>query len=198
MGLLGVKLKSEAHVRNLVLLAAGVAALVLSGCETATPYQPASASAEASGGYRDQQIEPNRWRVSFSGNSLTTRDTVERYLLFRSAQLTLQQGYDWFETASRQTDPHTSYTGDLGGYWGPQWGLYGRWGWRYGYWGGAGWDGWDGGPVDIQQVTRYDASAEIIMGRGPKPADPRAFDAHAVSASLQPSIRYPESAQARS
>lgn len=183
-------------MRKVLLLAV---ALALAGCETATPYQPANApGAETSGGYSDQQIEPNRWRVSFSGNSLTSRDTVERYLLFRAAQLTLQQGYDWFETTDRHTERKTDYVGDVGwgGYWGPRWGLYGPgWGWRYGYWGGPGWAGWEGaGPVDIEQVRRYDASAEIVMGKGAKPTgDQHAFDAHAVVANLGPSIRYPDS-----
>jgi hypothetical protein len=178
------------------LLAA--AALMLTACETATPYQPANAPGDqATGGYSDQQIEPDRWRVTFSGNDLTGRDTVNRYLLFRAAQLTLAQGYDWFQTADRHTDKQSSFVGEQGwgGDWGPQWGLYRRgYGWGYGYWGGAGWGGpwWGGGPVDVEQVSQYRATAEIIMGRGPKPTNgPRAFDAHSVIANLQPTIKYP-------
>lgn len=186
-----------------LFLTAAVAALMLSGCETATPYQPLSAHAQASGGYSDQQVEANRWRVTFAGNSLTSRETVERYLLFRAAQLTVNQGYDWFTTVQRHTNTQTDYIGDeggWGGYWGPDWGLYRRgYGWGWGYWGGPGpgWagfgPGWGGGPVDIEQVTQYQASAEIVMGHGQKPADdPRAFDARAVIAHLQPSIIYPK------
>lgn len=184
--------------------ALSLTALPLAACETATPYQPANApSDQASGGYSDQRIEPGRWRVSFSGNDLTSRDTVEKYLLFRAAQLTLSRGYDWFETADRHTERKSDYIGDAGwgGYWGPQWGLYSpAWGWGYGYWGGPGWAGWEGpAPVDIQQVSRYRASAEIVMGHGPKPAnDLRAFDAHAVVQNLQASIKYPGSQGARS
>ena len=33
----------------------------------------------------------DRWKVSFSGNSLTDRNTVETYLLYRAAELTDQQ-----------------------------------------------------------------------------------------------------------
>ncbi len=175
------------------------AALTLTACETATPYQPANTQGDqVSGGYSDQQIEPDRWRVSFAGNDLTSRDTVEKYLLFRAAQLTLAQGYDWFETTDRHTERKTDYVGDAswGGYWGPQWGLWSpRVGWGYGYWGGPGWAGWEGpGAVDIEQVRRYNASTEIVMGRGPKPAnDPKAFDAHAVVQNLQGSIKHPKS-----
>ena len=64
-----------------VLLVSGA---VLAGCETATPYQPLGApGAQASGGYFDHQIEANRWQIGFKGNDLTSRETVERYLLYR-------------------------------------------------------------------------------------------------------------------
>jgi hypothetical protein len=181
-------------IRRLMIIAA--AGLALTACETATPYQPAGApGAQASGGYSDQQIEANRWRVTFAGNSLTSRETVERYLLFRAAQLTVDQGFDWFEAVDRHTNQQTSFVGDTpyggwGGYWGPRWGLYRPgFGWGYGYWGDPFW----GGPVDVEQVSRFEASAEILMGHGPKPAsDPRAFEARAVLSHLGPSIKYPK------
>ncbi len=169
--------------------------LLLSACETATPYQPITpAHAQASGGYSEQQIEGDRWRIDFAGNSLTSRQTVERYLLFRAAQLTLKQGCDWFETADRHTDKSTSYDGDpiLAGWGGPYWGFYEPgYGWGYGYWGGP-FDGWGGGPSDITAVTRYTATVEIIIGRGPKPNALRAYDAHEVVRYLQPTIIYPK------
>jgi hypothetical protein len=45
--------------------------------------------------------------------------------------------------------------------------------------------------LDVEQVSQYSASAEIVMGHGPKPTDPRAFDAHAVVSHLQATIKYP-------
>jgi hypothetical protein len=54
------------------------------------------------------RIETNRFRVSFAGNSMTSRETVERYLLFRAAEITLQQGYDGFEMADRSTERHSN------------------------------------------------------------------------------------------
>ena len=80
----------------------GLAALALLGaCATATPYQPATPNAR---GYSNQQIESNRWMVSFAGNSLTDRQTVETYLLYRAAELTSQNGYDYFRVVRRATD----------------------------------------------------------------------------------------------
>ena len=46
--------------------------------------------------------------------------------------------------------------------------------------------------MDVRTVDRFEASAEIVMGKGAKPVgDPRAFDAHAVIDSLRPKIQYP-------
>lgn len=167
------------------------AVLALAGCETATPYQPAGAhNTSAGGGYSETQIEGDRWRVSFAGNALTSRDTVERYLLYRSAELTLQHGYDWFAATERATDKKTETYVDpyFGAYWGPRWGFYRRgYGWGYGRWGDPFW----GGPLDVEQTSEYRASAEVVMGKGPKPADHHAFDAHSVIEHLGPTIQRP-------
>lgn len=169
------------------------AALTLSACSTATPYQPATKTSSGYG-YSDQRIENDRWRVTFAGNSLTTRQTVESYMLYRAAQLTLDNGFDWFDTVDRHTQGATEVigTGDpwwgpYGPYWRPYWRFYGRGGW--GAWGaGPGWGEWD-----ATTITRYEASTEIVMHHGPKPADnARAFDAHQVLNNLGPHIVTPD------
>ncbi len=193
------------------LIAVAAAALTLSACETATPYQPIAAQkATSSGGYSEQQIEANRWKVDFSGNSLTSRQTVERYLLFRSAQLSLAQGFDWFQAVDRHTERKTDYYGDadpfFGGWGGgPSWSLYrSGFGWGsgfggYGGFGGFGYGdgfggGFGGGAFDIDQVSRYQASVEVLMDHGPKPANnPHAYDARSVIEHLQGTIQYPKS-----
>src|SRR5258706_15466739 len=78
--------------KSAAVLAALSLSLGLAACETATPYQPNIRGQAASGGYSDVRIEPDRWRVTFSGNSMTSRETGEGYLLFRAAELTLQNG----------------------------------------------------------------------------------------------------------
>ena len=191
-------------MKRLTIAAAVSAALALSACATATPYQPLQRGSAASGGYAERQIEENRWQVTFSGNSLTNRDTVERYLLYRAAELTLTQGYDWFEMVDRQTDRDTRVYRDTfydpwyGPWWGPTWRINrrGYWGGGWGPWGPwgrwGGWGGWGGGAFDYTEITRYEARAEIFMGRGPKPADnPRAFDARDVTVRLGPTIVRP-------
>jgi len=189
--------KRSAGIAAALVLAAGLAA-----CATPTPYQPNIRGQQTSGGYSEVRIEPDRFRVNFAGNSLTSRETVEGYLLFRAAELTTQQGYDWFSIEDRHTDKNVRtyvepdpfyrpWYGPSFGYWRPSWRYYGR---------GFGWRGWDpfwGDPfwadrVDVRTIEKFEASAEIIMHKGQKPSgDPRAFDARAVIESLKPRIQYP-------
>ncbi len=181
-----------------------VGAMALAACATPTPYQPATGQGFYRNGYSDQQIEPNRFQVSFSGNDLTSRETVERYLLYRAAQLTLERGFDHFILADRDTNvrSRTYSTPNFGGGFGGGFGWGGGWGpaWRYRS-PAFGWRSWDpfwGDPffdrsVDIRTVDKYEAMAEIVTGRGPKPANNvRAFDARAVLQSLGPSVTAPE------
>jgi hypothetical protein len=199
--------------RGLLLAAAASGALLVSACATETPYRPAVGSGFNRTGFSERQVETNRFLVTFAGNTVTDRDTVERYLLFRAAQLTLENGFDYFVTVDRQTDrqartystpgafgggwggPGWGY-GGFGGFWGPSWRYYGRpWG---GGWGG--WGPWGGGfnDFDVRTVDRYEASAEILMGKGTPPKDEvRAFNARDVADRLGPTIITPEQQRAR-
>ncbi len=167
------------------LVAAIGLAVSLAACETATPYQPLVKGASASGGFTDQRIEPDRFRVTFSGNTFTARKTVEDYLLYRSAELTLAQGYDWFETVDRHTDRSTESYYD---------GPYFSWRFCCGYRHHVGWGAWGGWPddFDTETVQSFSASTEIVVHHGAKPAsDDHAYDAHAVIANLGPTIQRP-------
>ena len=188
--------KSAAIVASLALTA------LLGACTTATPYQPNISGQKVQGGYSEQQVETDRFRVTFSGNILTSRETVEGYLLYRAAELTVQQGYDWFEIVDRNTDAdrrtyidrdpfYSPWYGPSYGYWRPAWRYYGGpYGWRTWdpYWGDPFWSN----SVDVRTVTKFEASAEIVMRRGAKPADnPGAFDARAVMSNLGPRVLRP-------
>ena len=177
-----------------LLIAVAATGLALSACATATPYQPVGATSTR-GGYAEERITESRWRVMFAGNSMTSRDTVEMYLLYRAAELTVQNGYDWFEAVNRVTDRDTRYVGSPDPYWyGSRWGPYWRPSWRW--YGPRGWSRWDpfwGSDWDVREVTRYEAHAEIVMHRGRAPTDDRfAFDAREVMANLGPCVMRPE------
>ena len=191
--------RTPAALATALLLATG-----LSACVGPTPYQPLARGQATGGGYSETRIEPDRWRVTFSGNSMTSRKTVEGYLLFRAAELTLQNGDDWFAMVDRQTDRNARTYVDPDPLYHPWYGpgfSYWRPSWRY-RGGGFGWRTWDpyfGGPFwadqyNVQTIQNFEASAEIVTHKGAKPADDaRAFDARAVVDNLKPKIIYPAS-----
>lgn len=173
------------------LLAVSAAALALSACATATPYGPAGYGTRY--GYSDQRIDADRFRVGFAGNSVTSREQVEMSLLLRAAEVTLESGHDWFATVNRATDrdvrysptPSALYYDRYSPYWGPSWRYY-----RRGYW--SPWYDPFGPDMDFREIDRYEATAEIVVGRGPKPAgDPNAFDAREVVQNLGPRVPRP-------
>lgn len=177
----------------------------ISACMTATPYQPyrSESASGAHGGYSDQRIAADHYWVRFHGNELTSRERVEGYLLYRAAELSLQQGYDWFLILDRHTqhdvqtyvspDPlYRPYYGSGYGYWRPHWRYYDR---RYGWdvwhpeWGTSFW--YD--RVDVTMIESFEAEAELRLHRGPIPAgEPRAFDARKVISDIGPTIELPK------
>ena len=181
----------------LAVLAATAMACGLSACATPTPYQPLSPNNVSAGGYRDARLDSTHWRVGFAGNSVTSREQVERYLLYHAADLTVGQGFEWFQETDKQTDVKAdTYLDPYYGYgWRPYWRFYGRG--FYGGFGGGWGGGWGGpygpygpwGPGYVAAFDRFDVSAEIMMGRGPKP--PQALDAREVMTNLGPGIVRP-------
>lgn len=192
--------------RKAMVAALAASTLMVAGCATETTYRPATGQGFNRTGYSDRQVEPDRFLVNFAGNSVTSRDTVERYLLFRAAELTLQNGYDYFVMANRDTDLQSrTYStpgvgsgfgyGGFGGYWGPSWRYYGRgFGWRsWDPWYGGGLGGPWGNDFDVRTIDRYEATAEIVMRKGAIPRDNlRAFNARAVVDSIGPSVVLPK------
>jgi hypothetical protein len=140
-----------------------------------TPYQPAVDGY----GYSEQRIEDNRYRVIFAGNDHTRADTVQNYLLYRAAEVTLNHGYDYFTMVDRYLDRSTRYSGsssttELGGYVTED----------GDYVSGSFFSDYSADPFH-----RYTTYAEMVMFKGEKPAsDVRAYDARSVLRQLSPSI----------
>lgn len=172
------------------IAALALSATILSACGTPTPYQPidSTRSAQSARGYSEVRIEPNRYRLKFSGNTLTSRETVENYMLYRAAELTLQNGYDWFSLASRNVREDRTVSGGGRDPFGPYYGSGFFWRYHYGSW--SPWGAWQE-PSTV--FYRYEASAEVTFGRGPKPAsDLNAYDARDVRQGLEPHIIRPQ------
>lgn len=158
-------------LKTLALLAFAFVA----GCAEEPPYF-GPASPDHPVGYTDQQIDQNRYRVSYQGNSQTPRITAENFLLLRSAQVALQAGYPYFAFDTRDTKTKTTYFSTFTGW--PGWRGYGRY-------------GWGGPPFDRDEttvpITRYEAYAEIILLTDAQGhADPHALDAKSVVEHLGP------------
>jgi hypothetical protein len=149
--------------------------LLLGACAQPTPYQPA----DGGFGYTQQQIESNRYRIGFAGNSVTPRDTVQNYLLYRAAEVTLETGHDYFVMVDQDVERSTIYHGT------------GHAGFGYrsrldpfepGF--GGGFTNYTAVPVDS-----YAASADILVFDGAKPANERrAYDAREVLRRLDPAV----------
>lgn len=166
-------------------LTLALAAGLLAACATATPYQATDGSRY---GFQEQRIENNRVRITFRGNTLTDRETVETYLLYRAAEVTLQSGYDYFIVANRNTDEHSRLQAVGAGPYFPfdYWYYSPRRRWSPWY------DPFWADPASYREVTRYEATAEIAMFNGEKPAnDPYAFSAREVQSNLQGRIVRP-------
>jgi hypothetical protein len=151
-----------------------VLGLLIAACAGGpTPYQ----QAQDGYGYSEQRFEENRYRVSFAGNSATSRQTVEDFLLYRAAELTVQTGHDWFEVVHRNT--MQDYSGFGGS---PQMGLGVGSGGDFGV--GLSFPVLGGGGA-----TGYTADMDILVHDGEKPQqNPDAYDAFAVISRLQPKV----------
>lgn len=82
----------------------------LAGC--ATPYAPAGLT----GGFREQRLAVNSWKISFNGNGYTSEDMVVKFWLNRCAELTVRNGYRYFALApapSRSALPNPVLAYDL-------------------------------------------------------------------------------------
>jgi hypothetical protein len=173
-------------MRTALILSA--AALALAACATPARYAPAIT---ANGpGFHEQQIEPNRFRVGFRAGQGSDPVMVNDYALLRAAELTLQQGYDWFQVVDRFTDvPAGPGYGAYGG--GPRLSIGGS----SGSFGRSSYSSAGVGvgfslPLGGQQATGGASSLEIVMGRGARPSSYDVYDARSVQSSIGPRAAY--------
>ncbi|MEM1192055.1 MAG: hypothetical protein AAGH42_01525 [Pseudomonadota bacterium] len=165
----------------------GVFALaVLAACSTVTPYKAADGGRY---GFSEQQIEGNKFRIVFSGNSRTDLSTVENYVLLRAAEITLANGDDYFITLDASTDVDRSFQSNgtvLGG------GGFGRPGFFYGGFGGFG-GGFGNTATTTRERQAYTVGTIIETYKGTKPAGVgTAYDARSVVSNIGPAVARPQ------
>lgn len=81
-------------MRILSFIAAAFFGSLVTAC--ATEYQ----SSGFTGGFKDTQLAPDVFRVSFSGNTFTSNDRVQDFALLRAAELTLANNAQYFAVIS--------------------------------------------------------------------------------------------------
>ena len=161
-------------MRVLSSVAALAMTLSLSACATATHYAPSARA--RSPGFSEQQIETNRWRVSFVTGDGASPALARDYALLRAAELTLSKGGSWFAVTGRGLEPVAPRGPRIGiGIGGADFGRHSAVGGSV----GTGFGGEAGAA----------ASLEIMVGRGPRPADPDTYDAREVSDRLRARLR---------
>lgn len=80
-------------------IAVAAFAAVLAAC--ASPYGPRGIT----GGFVEQKLSDNTYRVGYYGNGHTQEDQVVNYWLYRCAELTIQNGFSYFGMAPETGRP---------------------------------------------------------------------------------------------
>jgi len=161
-------------IRPLVVAAA---VLSLGACASLAPYGPQQGPRGQ--GYSEQRIESDRYRVSYNG--VGAPGPVADMALLRAADLTLDQGYDWFEVTQRYIDGRPDSAGgfrpsvSVGV--GSSSGRYG--GYRY-----SGTSTGVGVGLNFQGPSPTSTLLEVRLGRGARPDRGEAYDAREVRRAL--------------
>lgn len=69
------------------------------GCASQPDYRPAK---NGGNGYSEQKVTDDRYRIQYKSRQSDVAGSTN-YALLRAAELTQQQGYDWFVITSRET-----------------------------------------------------------------------------------------------
>jgi hypothetical protein len=161
-------------IRAIILAAAAIA---LTGCATSTPpYRPAPSASAA--GYSEMQVENNRYFVTYRAGGATDAALVHDLALLRAADLTLQNGHDWFRVDRRTFDEQDRYRS------GPSVGV-GIGGASFGGNSAIGTSVGFNFPLGGGGQRARSATLEIRLGEGPKPDDANVYDARGIGAAMR-------------
>ena len=81
--------------------------LLLIGCASPQPTLYQESSAQGEFGYTETRLTGTQYRINFVGNRFTKESRIKDYAMLRAAQLTTQNGYDWFTILDSETDRET-------------------------------------------------------------------------------------------
>lgn len=158
--------------------------LTLGACASSPQYVAADSATDY--GHSSRKLAENRYRVNFNGRQTTSVQDTRDFALLRAAELTLAEGYDWFQIVDRETatattrrdEPRTGFGYERAYYTERSCGLLSctrtvrptttaRM-------------SFDSGRPE----TKHSHSLEIVMGAGEIPEDGNYYDARAVVKSI--------------
>lgn len=84
------------------IIYAAPVAMMLAACASSNSDRYMAANEEGDFGYYESEIEDNRYRVAYKVRGNDVSDAKDLALL-RAAELTLQEGYEWFEVVDRDS-----------------------------------------------------------------------------------------------
>jgi hypothetical protein len=145
-------------------------------CATNASYAPAERAGGP--GFASTRIEDTRYRVTFNG--APNAEAASDFVLLRAAEITLENGYDWFVVDQRFLDGRAAPSG-------PRFSV----GLGVGSFGGntsVGVGVGTGIPLGSRSQPT-DASLEIRLGRGERPTNADAYDARSVVSSIGARVR---------
>ncbi len=170
-------------ITRIVLLAA---LLTLGACASSPRYVAADSASDH--GHYARKISENRYRVNYNGGRTTSLQDTRDFALLRAAEITLLEGYDWFQIVDRETATTESRE--------PRPGV--GFGYERAYWtetncGVLGCSQrtrpvttttWTVDSHAHRPETRHSHSLEIVMGKGKMPEDGQYYDALQVSKTI--------------
>ncbi|MDG2044507.1 MAG: hypothetical protein P8J78_07850 [Maricaulis sp.] len=144
------------------------ATLALSSCATSTPttYSPSYGDGH---GYSDQRIEQDRFRTRFDAGSDMSMQQARDMALVQAAELTLEEGGDWFIVAAEDVSGNDRNPVQVGASVGRSFGSGGRSGSSVGLWSRI-----DG------NAGEKTVSLEILIRSGDRELGPNSYDARDV------------------
>jgi hypothetical protein len=134
---------------------------------------------------------PGTFKLVVTGHTFTSRGDIEKYLAYRAARQTIEQGGEWFTFTEDRGKGETAEPAPARDLEGPRYSFrmkYFRPVWRYKTSGSQAWTRWSpfaGAPfisADPKTISDFEVSVEIVVHKGPMDdADPLAFEAGALS-----------------
>lgn len=167
----------------LLVIAAATAAAAEETLPMVPPAGPGVFTAKPAG--------PATFKLTVAGHVFTTRADVEKYLAWRAARHTIDQGADWFTLKEDRARGETAVPVPARDPDGPRYSFrmkHFRPVWRYKTAASADWQRWSpfsGAPfftADPKSITHFEATVDIVVRKGRMDdADPLAFEARALS-----------------